>query len=68
MPLRKKPRYVDCEETVAQLYEIKGDYAAAIRAHEQIMDIMREDWGFTEGEGVDIHRREIQRLRGRMDG
>ena len=68
MPLRKKPRFVDCEESVAQLYEIKGDYAAAIRAHERIMDIMREDWGFTEGEGVDIHRREIRRLRGRMDG
>ncbi len=68
MPLREKPRFVDCEESVAQIYEIKGDYAAAIRAHERIMDIMREDWGFTEGEGVDVHRREIERLRGRMNG
>lgn len=66
MPLREKPRFVDCEESIAQIQEIRGDYAAAIRAHEQIIEIMREDWGFTEGEGVDIHRREIERLRGRM--
>ena len=68
MPLREKPRFVDCEESIAQIQEIRGDYAAAIRAHEQIIEIMREDWGFTEGEGVDVHRREIQRLRGRMNG
>lgn len=66
MGLREKPRYVDCEESVAQIHEIRGDYAAAIDAHRRILDIMREDWSVTEGEGVDVHLREIARLEGRM--
>ena len=60
--LREKPRFVDCEETVAQLCEMKGDYAGAIEAQRQILKIMREDWNITEGEGLDIHNREIERL------
>ena len=68
MVLREKPRFVDCEESVAQICEIRGDYAAAIAAHEKIIEIMREDWSVTEGEGVDIHLREIGRLKGRMNG
>ena len=64
MELREKPRYVDCEETAAQIYEIIGDRPAAAQMHRRIIDIMREDWGYTEGEGVDVHRREIERLEG----
>lgn len=60
--LRQKPRFVDCEESVAQIREIMGDYAAAIAAQRRIIDILREDWGVVEGEGVDNHLREIARL------
>ena len=53
---------MDCEESVAQIREIMGDYAAAIAAQRRIIDILREDWGVVEGEGVDNHLREIARL------
>ena len=63
MPLRQKPRFVDTEEALAQIYEIRGDFAAAIAMHEQIISIMQSDWKEVEGEGLDIHRREIERLK-----
>ena len=62
MPLRESPRYVDPEESAAQLYEILGDRESAARMRRRIMEIMREDWNVTEGEAVDVHRREIARL------
>ncbi len=68
MPLRKSPRFVDPEESAAQLYEILGDNASAAGMHRRIMEIMRDDWNVTEGEAVDIHRREIARLEGEADG
>lgn len=63
MPLRPRPQFVDPEECLAHIYEIQGDYEKAVQMHEQIIQIMEEQWGFTEGESVDIHRREIERLR-----
>lgn len=65
--MRKPPRYVDCDETVAGIQEIKGDYAAAIDTHRRIIDILREDWHITEGEAVDAHLRQIARLKARMN-
>lgn len=64
MALREKPRFVDCEETVARIHEVLGDYPAAAQTHRRIIEIMREDWNVTEGEGVDVHWREIERLEG----
>ena len=66
MDLRPKPRYIDCEEAVADICEILGDHPGAIAMREQILDIMKTDWGETEGEGIDFHLREIERLRERM--
>ncbi len=65
MPLRPKPRFVDCEESVAQIHEIRGERAGAARMHRRIVQILGEDWGVTEGEAVDAHLREIARLEGR---
>lgn len=67
MPLRPKPRYIDCEEAVADLCEIQGDLAGAIEMRRECIELMREDWGETEGEGVDLHLREIERLEKLMD-
>lgn len=62
MPMRPAPRYIDCEEAVAQISEILGDYPAAVAALEQALDITRSDWT-SEGECVDRLKREIARLR-----
>lgn len=63
MPLRPDPPYVDCEETAAHLYELKGDYDAAIGMQEKIIEMMKTHWGETEGEGIDFRLREIERLK-----
>ena len=65
-PLRPKPQFVDSEESLADIYEIRGEYEKAIEMHRRIITIMAEQWGFTEGESVDIHYREIKRLQKKM--
>ena len=65
MPLRPEPQFVDPEECLAHIYEILGDREKAAQMHEQILTIMQEQWNITEGESLDSHRREIQRLRSR---
>lgn len=65
-PLRPRPQFVDAEESLADIYEIQGEYEMAIEMHRRIIEIMAEQWGFTEGESVDIHYREIKRLQNLM--
>ena len=61
MPMRPKPRFCDCEQAVAHIYEIQGNYRAAIDMNRQALQLIREDW-VTEGEIVDYYGREISRL------
>ena len=61
MPMRPKPRFYDCEQAVAHIYEIQGNYRAAIEMNRQALQLTREDWA-TEGELVDFFYREIRRL------
>lgn len=61
MTLRARPRLIDCEEAVAHIYEIQGNYSGAIEMFRQALQITREDWT-TEGETVDWLIREIHRL------
>ena len=61
MPMRPTPRFCDCEQAVAHIYEIQGNYRAAIEMNRQALQIVREDWT-TEGELVDFYCREISRL------
>ena len=63
LSLMPRPRFVDPEEAMAQICEIRGDYAGAIAHYERLLDIMRTDWDQTQGEAVDAPRREIERLR-----
>lgn len=65
MPMRPKPRFTDCEEAVAHIYEIQGNYSAAIEMNRQRLQVILEDWTF-EGETVDAVHREIRRLEERM--
>lgn len=65
MPMRPKPRFIDCEQAVAHIYEIQGNYRAAIEMRKQELRIVQEDWT-TEGEIVDGIYREIHRLEALM--
>ena len=62
MPLREKPRFCDCEECIAHILEIQGDYAGAAQMQREIIALLREDWDVTEGELVEFRLREIARL------
>ncbi|MDD6883627.1 MAG: helix-turn-helix domain-containing protein [Eubacteriales bacterium] len=63
MELQPEPKYVDAPEAIAQIAEIRGDYDLAIGMRETCMEILRRDCQITEGELLEVHRREITRLR-----
>lgn len=61
MPLRRSPRFTDCEDAISQICEIRGDIPGAIEMQKAMRQIILEDWT-TEGEAVDAVDREIERL------
>ena len=67
LALQPSPKYVDMPEAIAQIAEIRGDLATAIAMQEKCIEICRTDWDLTDGELVDCHHREIQRLRKKQE-
>ena len=61
MPLRPRPRFIDCEEAVAHICIIRRDLEGALKMKRQSLQIVLEDWT-TEGEAVHQIQREIRRL------
>ena len=68
LEVQTAPRYTDGITSIAHICEIQGDWAGAIAAHEEEMDILRTEWDTTDGEQIDQHRREIARLKEKMKG
>lgn len=64
--IQKAPRYTDPIEALAQFYEMRGDYAAAIRTLEENLEVCEKEWHFSTGESADSIRREIERLRKKL--
>ena len=65
--LRPRPRFVDCEDAIAQICLIKGDIEGALQMKRQSLQIILEDWT-TEGEAVHMVQREIRRLTSQLSG
>ena len=63
---RAHPQLTDPVEAIAQLCELRGDCAGAIRAYERVVSILREDWCITQGELLDAPLRTIARLREKL--
>jgi tetratricopeptide (TPR) repeat protein len=61
--LQPSPKYTDASECIAHIYEITGEYEKAIKAWEELILVLQNEWHITEGEAVDRPRREIERLR-----
>ena len=57
------PRYTDNEESIAQICRICGDREGAAQAYEHVVQILREDWGITEGETLEGYLLNIKELR-----
>ena len=66
MSLMPHPQLTDPVEAIAQLCELRGDCAGAIRAYERVVSILREDWSVTQGELLDAPLRTIARLREKL--
>ena len=65
--VQKVPRFVDPIEALAQYYEIRGDYGAAIQTLQEELRIFETEWNFTTGETADIVRRHIARLEKKLN-
>ena len=64
---RMQPKYVDAAEALAQLAELRGNYGEAIGWYEKEIEIARTDWNEEEGELIDEPKRQIARLREKME-
>ena len=62
MDHQEPPRYTDSLTSIAQLCEIQGDYAGAVAAIREEIELLRTDWNTTTGETVEQHLRNISRL------
>lgn len=66
MSLMPSPRFIDPDEAIAQICEIRGNYETAIACYEKVIELMRTDWNEMQGEAIDAPLRNIARLRERM--
>ena len=66
MALMPSPRFIDPDEAIAQICEIRGDYETAIACYEKVIELMRTDWSEMQGEAIDAPQRNIARLREKM--
>ena len=68
MNVQNKPRYMDNPVAMAQIAEIRGgDIRQAICMRELCITMTEKEWGVTEGEWIDAHRREIERLKKQLN-
>lgn len=58
----EKPRYYDPLHGIALIYEIQGKYEKAVKTYDRILQNLKEEWKFIEGEPVNVILREKQRL------
>ncbi len=63
MEVQPKPRYTDAPMAIAQICEITGDTARAIKAWETYMDILHDDWNTSEGLYLERAKKKIQELK-----
>ena len=61
--LQPSPKYNDAQITAAHIYEIQGDYEAAIASYYEQLEVLKTEWNITEGRDVDHIHNEINRLR-----
>ncbi len=57
------PKFVDCLESMAMVYEIQGKHAEAVKALEEELELLADEWDTTEGETADKIKRWIKELK-----
>ena len=64
--MQPSPKYMDHPEAMSLIAEIQGNYEKAIEMRNSAIKLCETDWNITEGEWVDFHKREIERLLKKM--
>ena len=58
----RRPRFTDELDAIADIYEIMGDYQAAAKTCDRIIDLLRSEWGMTEETALKNAQKEKARL------
>ena len=58
----RRPRFTDELMGIADIYEIMGEYGKAAETYGRIIDLLENEWGFTEDTGLEHARKEKARL------
>ena len=58
----RRPRFTDELTGIADIYEIMGEYQKAAETYDRIIDLLENEWGFTEETGLAQARKEKTRL------
>lgn len=66
MDVQETPKMCDPLDCIAQLCEIQGDYAGALAANRELLEVNEKMWNFTEGESIDSIHRDIARLEAKL--
>lgn len=61
--MQEAPRIWDGLASMAQVHELLGDLDSAIEDRKRIIKCLREEYNTVSGEGVEQHKREIERLK-----
>ena len=59
---KRKPRFQDELQGIAEIYEIMGDYANAANTYDRIIALLRDEWGMTEETALKDAQSEKARL------
>ena len=58
----RRPRFNDELMAIADIYEIQGNYQKAAETYDRIIDLLENEWGFTEETGLQQAKKEKARL------
>ena len=59
---KRKPRFQDELQGIAEIYEIMGDYVNAANTYDRIIALLRDEWGMTEETALKDAQSEKARL------
>jgi len=58
----RRPRFTDELMGIADIYEIMGEYGRAAGTYDRIIDLLENEWGFTEDTGLEDARKKKAEL------
>ena len=63
----RRPRFTDELMAIKDIYEIMGNYPKAADTAERLLDLLENEWKFSEGSDIDHAREDIARLRSKAE-